>query len=173
MWILAVVYLWFQLFLGQKYGPCILPTKIPMDEFDAILRAAISERSALYSIASKRIEEAEKDRAERKRDRQVDGTPANGPGDDDEDEEDTFEEETSVTDGQAEVLAQKQYAALARRESRVQMALTKMDGDNVDPGLLQQWYKLDENCLPPVYKLQPIRFEEIKSTFFNFVDVYH
>lgn len=44
-----------------------------------------------------------------------------------------------------------------KKEQHLIKALKDEESQLPDPSLLETWYRLDENCVPPVYKLQNIR----------------
>ena len=57
--------------LGEKYGPCILPTEIPTEEFESIILAAKLYREKQVSFIRSSIADIEATRAERERLRQL------------------------------------------------------------------------------------------------------
>lgn len=52
----------------------------------------------------------------------------------------------------------RNLADMVKREQQIIKALKVKEETMPSPHLLSQWYKLDENCLPPVYRLQNIRW---------------
>ena len=57
--------------MGEKYGPCILPTEIPTEEFESIVLASKLYREKRVNYIRTSIAEIEATRAERERLRQI------------------------------------------------------------------------------------------------------
>lgn len=62
----------------------------------------------------------------------------------------------------AEEKSSKRKKAQAKRQQSMQLAQSIMakerDLERLKPQILTDWYKKDENIVPPVYRLQKIRY---------------
>ena len=146
---------YFQIFLGEKYGPCLLPSTISQDEFDKIVHRTRSFAEIEVKKIREKLTEIEDLKIERERELQ--------------DEDECFidtptgladigaspEQRTEPTKYESSKF--KQYAETIKREAQVIKALQEKEGSLPSPSLLLHWYKLDENHVPPVYRLQNIR----------------
>lgn len=146
---------YFQIFLGEKYGPCLLPSTISQDEFDKILHRTRSVAEIEVEKIRKRLQEIEDLKNERERQLQdEDDCSIDTPTGLAETGE-SPEQRTESTKYESRKF--KQYAETIKREAQVIKALQDKEESLPSPSLLLHWYKLDENHVPPVYRLQKIR----------------
>ncbi|XP_027143899.1 uncharacterized protein LOC109137463 [Larimichthys crocea] len=136
-------------FVGQKYEVRSLPSTIPREAFEAIVR--VVERDQQMS-----------------RDEPVKDLPASGSRSSitTDSRSGSFIQDSiyrnylnfgeQATD--SGLLSQSSHSSFSEaEEARLSPVGVKSQGDlDKDLTLLQMWYKLDENCLPPVYRLLPI-----------------
>nr|XP_022332826.1 uncharacterized protein LOC111130267 isoform X3 [Crassostrea virginica] len=144
--------------LGNKYGPYILPSTIPVEEFHAIHEQSLHKWKQEVENTKKRIEEIEIVSQERERKVQQGLT-----------EGQIMEEigknhlkikdlniKLEETPGKEALNAFRNLADMVKREQQIIKALKVKEEAMPNPHLLRQWYQLDENCLPPVYRLRNI-----------------
>ncbi|KAK6191904.1 hypothetical protein SNE40_003480 [Patella caerulea] len=126
----------FLIICGEKYGTYILPNEIPKDEFEDILSAAKTfHKTELSSIREQLV-----------------AIDSKVEGDDDADNK---TESDRFSEGNPEPPARpRRRASLIKKESI--RDLKAREEDLPDTDMLEQWYILDENCVPPVYRLQNI-----------------
>ncbi|XP_048730738.1 uncharacterized protein LOC125647914 isoform X3 [Ostrea edulis] len=144
--------------LGDKYGPYILPSTIPVVEFQAIYEQSLHQRKQKVELMRKRVAEIEKATEERESKKQQGLTEG-------EIMEDVGRDHLKLQglDLQLEPPAGKEalnvfrnHADMIKREQQIIKALKEKEESMPSPHLLRQWYKLDDNCRPPVYRLQNI-----------------
>ncbi|XP_071334325.1 uncharacterized protein [Trachinotus anak] len=139
------------LFVGQKCEVQSLPSTITRDAFEAIVRVLEKDRQQLSKI--KPVENFPASGSQSRI------TPDSSSG--------SFIEESiygnylnfeeQVTN--SGLLSQSSHSLFLdeEEEARLSPVGDRSQGDlDEDLTLLQMWYKLDENCLPPVYRLLPI-----------------
>lgn len=132
---------------------------IPVDEFHAIQEQSLYEWKQEVDNMRKRIAEIESASQERDKKIQQGLTESQIMEDTNKDHLKTQDlhiklEETS---GKESLNTFRNLADMVKREQQIIKALKVKEETMPSPHLLSQWYKLDENCLPPVYKLQNIR----------------
>ncbi|XP_048449951.1 uncharacterized protein LOC109920854 [Rhincodon typus] len=149
----------FILLIGQKHDSLFLPDSIVKDDFEAILSF----------IEAKKLETTKRQRGKHNREHH---TLLEGPGLCEESQSGRPDLTNISTPQDKEVPESCDTGAGEIQSARVPQA---HDTNDTVPqstpdfgkaiGLLQQWYKLDENCIPSVYRLQPIRthFRDIYS----------
>ncbi|XP_033751620.1 uncharacterized protein LOC117335608 isoform X2 [Pecten maximus] len=143
------------LLLGEKLGPYILPSKIPVDEFNAFYDFVQDFRQREIDLIKEQIEEISSARAERERQRQgaesilTDATDNSGG-----EKEGSARTVGSGVSSQAKT--RRQNADLVKAEAQTIKNLQEQEAALVDPEVLKEWYSLDENCIPPIYKLDNI-----------------
>ncbi|XP_048383603.1 uncharacterized protein LOC125451016 isoform X2 [Stegostoma tigrinum] len=149
----------FILLIGQKHDPLFLPDSIVKDDFEAILNF----------IEAKKLEATTWQHGEHNCQHH---TLLEGPGLCEESQSGKPHLTNASTPLDKEVPESCDTGASEIQSARVPQA---HDTNDTVPqstpdfgkaiGLLQQWYKLDENCIPSVYRLQPIRthFRDIYS----------
>lgn len=140
-----------QVFVGQKYEVRSLPSIINREAFEAIVRVV------------------ERDRQQASRNKPVVDCPASASQSsittdsssgsfihDSTDRNDLNYAEQATNSG---LLSQSSLDSFSEGEEARLSPVGAMNcgGLNKDLTLLQMYYKLDENCLPPVYRLLPIR----------------
>ncbi|XP_067654406.1 uncharacterized protein [Haliotis asinina] len=168
----------FLIFLGEKYGQCLLPSEIPADEFEAILEAAMEYKDRkLLSIRAK-MAEVEAARAERESQRQSEAeaksTAASVKSQETNLSRDTNDRSRSesvkkMDDEEEDALGDLTFerkASVIRAEGLIIKRLREEEEELQDVDSLTQWYKLDENAKPPVYRLQKISsvYKDITKT---------
>lgn len=132
---------------------------IPVDEFHAIHEQSLYEWKQEVDNMRKRIAEIESASQERDKKIQQGLTESQIMEDTKKDHLKTQDlhiklEETS---GKESLNTFRNLADMVKREQQIIKALKVKEETMPNPHLLSLWYKLDENCLPPVYKLQNIR----------------
>ena len=143
--------------LGEKYGPNLLPKYIPPEEFTAIYVTAKQHRRMEINEINDKIAKVEKASSDREQRRQQ-LAPENSDLERDDHLligrlEDELNIEARTTSSKA-----RTHAEMLKREQQVMKSLKEIRESLPSPELLQQWYKLDENLNPPVYRLQNIRY---------------
>ncbi|XP_069132997.1 NACHT and WD repeat domain-containing protein 2-like isoform X2 [Argopecten irradians] len=142
------------LLLGEKYGPYILPSKIPVEEFNAFYDFVQDFRQREIDLIKEQIDDITFARAERERQRQ--------------DAESVLTDATDISGGDgstrplgsgtsaSQTKTRRQIADLAKAEAATIKSLQEQEAALVDPEILKEWYSLDENCIPPIYRLHNI-----------------
>ncbi|KAK3608472.1 hypothetical protein CHS0354_010319 [Potamilus streckersoni] len=160
-------------FLTDKYGSYLLPSKIPMEEFEAIeTTARRSWQQNMDTIKTKRAEiEGVQDSLAAER--TVTSTVADGANVSAEsksrDQSDGISNNQSgglEGDGDKDTVQSSRKAKTdEKKEQQLLKALKEQEEALPDAPLLTQWYKLDANAVPPVYKLQNISavYKEIEK----------
>ena len=69
-----------------------------------------------------------------------------------------FKLQTDSTPGDASPMKFRRRNSTTKKEQAAIRALKESEEDIPDVTALEQWYKLDENCNPPVFRLQNIRW---------------
>lgn len=140
-----------QLFVGQKNEVQSLPSTITREAFEAIVRVV------------------EKDQQQASKNKPVEDFPASGSQSSITTDsssgsfvQDSIYGNDLIFREQAEVsglLSQSSYNSFSgREEARLSPVGARSPGDlDKDLTLLQTCYRLDRNCLPPIYRLLPIR----------------
>lgn len=141
------------LFLGEKYGPCLLPAKIPQYEFEQILHKTRSHTESEVEKIRKRLQEIEDLKVEREQQQAEQNSEL--PRIVAETEQPLGNPDQTNSD-QSKF---KHYAESIKREAIIIKALQDKQESLPSPTLLLHWYKLDENNVPPVYILQNISSE--------------
>lgn len=130
-----------------------------MVEFQAIYEQSLHQRKQKVELMRKRVAEIEKATEERESKKQQGLTEG-------EIMEDVGRDHLKLQglDLQLEPPAGKEalnvfrnHADMIKREQQIIKALKEKEESMPSPHLLRQWYKLDDNCRPPVYRLQNIR----------------
>ena len=140
-----------QLFVGQRYEVLSLPSTISREVFDAIVR--VVEKDQQQMSRTKSVEDFHTSGS------QSSITTGSSSGSFVQDSvygnHLSFGEESTDSG----LLSQSSHDSFSEGEEvRLSPVGVGSSGDlNKDLALLQMWYKLDENCLPPVYRLLPIR----------------
>ncbi|KAK6972688.1 NACHT domain- and WD repeat-containing protein 1-like isoform x3 [Biomphalaria glabrata] len=158
----------FVALVGQKYGPKVLPEEIPKDDYEAIYAAALAYREEQLRLNSIKMSHIEAQRAQREKEL----PPVN--------EEDTPVPDESVPNGgvtypdssyernassepsssenpiQAADERRRKRSMAQRQEQQAIKILKESEEQLPDLDLLSQWYQLDTNAVPPVYRLQNI-----------------
>ncbi|KAL8572753.1 hypothetical protein ACOMHN_030335 [Nucella lapillus] len=156
--------------LGEKYGPFLLPTEIPAHEFEDMVLAGKHYRERQVKFIRTSIAEIEASRAERERLRQIEMETASiattettmteaahlGRSESIISHREDIEDETESLLGDGSPLKYRPPNTLARKDQAAIRALKESEDDIPDVSTLEQWYKLDENCNPPVFRLQNI-----------------
>ncbi|XP_070532605.1 NACHT domain- and WD repeat-containing protein 1-like isoform X2 [Ptychodera flava] len=145
----------FVTFLSQKYGQCVIPTTIPVEEFKKFISLMQSgKESYLASHVNRNVAGLEKEKtSDSLKSNTDDKTTENQTQNSEEESEDKKESEDkgeASAEGTQEnqVTSQETDEALERRK-------TDREYD-AEMSILNMWYKLDDNMVPPVYRLQPI-----------------
>lgn len=136
-----------------------MPSTIPVEEFNAIHEQSLHKWKQEVENTKKRIAEIEIVSQERERKVQQGLT-----------EGQIIEEigknhlkikdlniKLEETPGKEALNAFRNLADMVKREQQIIKALKVKEEAMPNPHLLRQWYQLDENCLPPVYRLRNIR----------------
>lgn len=173
----------FVILLGQKSGASVLPSTIPQEELEKIgevaLRRSVKQRAELKT----RIAEVEAARSEREAKAkvegslaslQVDAAPSSGRfSDDAPDSARTTTTKDGSEDAQPSAAEHRRAQNLASKKEQQELRALREAQENIpDVDLLFEWYKLDKNAVPAVYKLQPIssvykeilRYDAMKRT---------
>ncbi|XP_064634336.1 uncharacterized protein LOC135492092 isoform X2 [Lineus longissimus] len=137
----------FVTFLSQTYGPSLLPTSIPADEFQLILKEVEKDFEIQRRLTQQRMVALREAQLARQRKQSSEGT------EEEEDGEDGADDETKDTERVASVTKNHEKTV---RFSVGELKSSKQGDGSADSTLLTQWYLLDENTVPPVYKLQRI-----------------
>ncbi|XP_062837471.1 uncharacterized protein LOC100559988 isoform X3 [Anolis carolinensis] len=138
----------FIIFIGQKHNDLSLPDIITKENFEAI-RAAVeqvkrSTKKAKHNLSSGFKEETG---GAKQNESQDDGS------------QDVLGSDVSTEESDAETSSKEEYELAHSKGQRFLNApLTQKTVVEYDRELqlLNKWYKMDENCIPAVYKLQPI-----------------
>ncbi|XP_061189276.1 uncharacterized protein LOC133197318 [Saccostrea echinata] len=144
--------------LGDKYGPYILPSVMPVDEFQAIFEHSLQHRKQEVDRMRKRIAEIEKASEEREKKKEQghpEGKIMENAGRDHLKIQD-FNIKLEEPSGKESLNVFRSHADMIKREQQIIKALRTKEEGMPSPHLLPQWYKLDENCSPPVYRLRNI-----------------
>ncbi|XP_076450611.1 NACHT domain- and WD repeat-containing protein 1-like [Babylonia areolata] len=172
------------LFMGEKYGPSTLPREIPTEEFENLLLAGKIYREKQVRFIRSSIADIEATRAERERLRQLEletasvattetvtttmtttdamttTTNSDTPTASVTQREDGEEMETTSSTGDVSPVKMRQANnALVKKEQAAIRALKESEEEIPDVSLLETWYTLDENCNPPVFRLNNISSE--------------
>lgn len=155
--------------LTNRYGDVILPSTLQVDEFDAIFsrvsKYTNNEKSKIAEqMAAIEAQSVSKDQSKQN------GEPAENSqnGDVKTNCESKTNGDTktggSVSDTASEKDSQKSNTKVQaprkepeKKENQLLKALREKLSQLPEPELLQTWYRLDENSIPPMYRLQPIR----------------
>ncbi|XP_052705223.1 uncharacterized protein LOC128180999 isoform X4 [Crassostrea angulata] len=144
--------------LGNKYGSYILPSVIPVDEFHSIHEQSLHEWKQKVDKMRKRIAEIES--ASQDRDKKIQQGLTEGQIMEDTKKDHLKTQDLNIkleeTTGKESLNMFRNLADMVKREQQIIKALKVKEETMPSPHLLSQWYKLDENCLPPVYRLQNI-----------------
>lgn len=164
--------------MGQKYGQCILPLRISAEDYNIMHNASKNYRHKQTKLLSVKIASLEQARAEREQQRRQsiytdDGESVTSGS---QNMDVSFNEKLSATladiltgipeddvpvlkDGDRELImsVSRQRTSMMKRESQIITNLKEKLSTLPDPSLLEEWYKLDENVVPPTYKLVNIR----------------
>ncbi|XP_021368055.1 uncharacterized protein LOC110459901 isoform X1 [Mizuhopecten yessoensis] len=142
------------LLLGDKYGPYLLPSNIPVEEFNAFYDFVQDFRQREIDLIKEQIDEISSARAERERQRQDAESVLTDATDHSSEKEGSTRPEGSGVSSPAKT--RRQNADLAKAEAQTLKNLKEQEAILTDPEILKEWYSLDENCIPPVYKLDNI-----------------
>ncbi|XP_060086455.1 NACHT and WD repeat domain-containing protein 2-like [Ylistrum balloti] len=142
------------LFLGEKYGPYILPSKIPVEEFNALYDFVQDFRKREIDLIQEQMDDISSARAERERQRQDAESILTDATDHSREKEGSARQVGSGVSSQAKT--RRQNADRAKAEAQTIKNLQEQEAALADPEILKEWYSLDENCIPPVYKLDSI-----------------
>lgn len=148
------MYFYCQVILGERYGSYILPNTVPEDEFTAIAEKAGQYRDREMAKINDKLSEIEKARTDR--------DPNKQQQKDDPDKEGrirkiSISSKNSDDTGKESQNTRKRPEG-TKRENEMVKDLKAKEHSLPDPQLLKDWYRLDENTVPPVYKLQNIRY---------------
>ncbi|KAK3101872.1 hypothetical protein FSP39_006946 [Pinctada imbricata] len=142
--------------LGEKFGQYLLPRVIPPDDFNTIYTTAKHNRKRQVDDLNEKIAKVEKTSEDREQRRQQ-LEPENS---DLEAIEQAFlsglEEELNIEVRKNSSNKLRTNAEIVKREQQVVKSLKDKRDAMPSPELLINWYKLDENLNPPMYKLQNI-----------------
>lgn len=140
-----------QLFVGQKYEVRSLPSTITRESFEALVR--VVERDRHQTSKNKPVEDLTASGS------QSSITTDSSTG--------SFSQESIYGNylnfgeqaTNSGLLSQSSHNSFSDiEEARLSPVAARSLGDlDKDLTLLQMWYELDENCLPPIYRLLPIR----------------
>ncbi|XP_076471205.1 NACHT and WD repeat domain-containing protein 2-like [Babylonia areolata] len=166
--------------LGEKYGPFLIPTEIPSHEFENFVLASKVYREKQVRFIRSSIAEIEATRAERERLRQLEMETASiattetttteaaalGRSESIISQREDVDDEMESTLGDSSPVKYRPAYAMARKEQAAIRALRESEEDIPDATVLEQWYRLDENRDPPVFRLQNIstEFKDIQRT---------
>ncbi|XP_070200834.1 NACHT and WD repeat domain-containing protein 2-like isoform X2 [Littorina saxatilis] len=158
--------------LGEKYGPCLIPAEIPTEEFESIVLASKLFREKQVNFIRSSIADIETSRTDRERLRQLEMETASiattvtfaAEGHIQRSESITsqreeHEEEGESTAGDVSPVKYRPPNHMAKKEQAAIRALKDSEEDIPDVTVLEHWYTLDENCNPPVFRLQNISSE--------------
>ncbi|XP_049924061.1 uncharacterized protein LOC126404723 [Epinephelus moara] len=138
----------FILFVGQKYEVLSLPSTITREAFEAIVR--VLERDQQQTSKNKPVEDFPASGSQSII--TTDSSSGSFVQDSIYRDDRKFGEEATISG----LLSQNSHKSFLRRE-KGRPSPEGSPGDlDKDLTLLQRCYKLDENCLPPVYRLLPI-----------------
>ncbi|XP_071100167.1 uncharacterized protein [Haliotis cracherodii] len=166
----------FLIFLGEKYGQSLVPSEIPADEFQVILEAATEYKDRQVIAIRAKMAEVEAARVEREKQRQIEaeanssGVSVKSPDTtlsrDAADRRESGKKMDADEDDVFGDLIFERKASVVRAEGLLMKALREEEEDLQDVDCLTQWYKLDENAKPPVYRLQRISsvYKDITKT---------
>ena len=156
-----------QVLLTNRYGDIILPSTLQVEEFEAIFgrvskyayaeRAKIAEQIA--NIESAGASKESKDPSEQNDQSGIEKTQNSQNGN-------TTNEKSEKADTASEGDSQKANPKVSntarkeaeKKETQLLRALREKENQLPEPELLQTWYLQDENSVPPVYRLQRIRY---------------
>ncbi|KAJ8299190.1 hypothetical protein KUTeg_023250 [Tegillarca granosa] len=140
-----------EVILGERYGSYILPNTVPEDEFTAIAEKAGRYRDKEMAKINDKLSEIEKTKTDR--------DPNKQQQKDDTDKEGRIRK-TSVSSNNEEANKENQNARKrpegTKKENEMVKELKVKEQSLPDPQLLKDWYRLDENTVPPLYRLQNI-----------------
>ena len=135
--------------MGDKYGPFVVPNVIPVDEFHAFYAHTKEFRDTEMAIITAQLDEIEAAKAEREKGR-VDAEVS--------DETAKKNKRRETHESQVESLkAVRRNADAIKAETNLIKNLQEQEKSLIDPEILKEWYLLDENVTPQVYRLQNIR----------------
>ncbi|XP_059150871.1 uncharacterized protein LOC131937445 isoform X2 [Physella acuta] len=154
----------FMIILGEKFGAQVLPQQIPKDDFDAILAEAsayIEEQKWRLNI---KMADIESFKAERER--EYNGVEASEPTEklpngstdsgDDVSRKSSINKNGSEPQTEATDERRRRRSVAQKKEQQALRQIKEAEDQLPDLDLLRQWYQLDENSVPPVYRLQNI-----------------
>lgn len=132
-----------QLFMGQKHEFQSLPTTISKEDFEAILKIVLRDRE--------RVSKRQSDLNEKPLETQSSITSSSG-------DSFTREPECLEREGNSGSTAIMSENSNSYGEDGEEACLARSWADyDRDLTLLLTWYRLDENAVPPVYRLLPVR----------------
>ena len=135
-----------------------MPATIAKSEFEELLRLVTLDFEA--NLARKRAEEARK--AASKEDPNKDGgipevTVTEIPAKNEESLESVISEWNTEGGDTTTAATTTESSDAVTVVKKTEKKRAPRGREHVDPGLLTTWYNLDENAVPPVYRLQRIR----------------
>lgn len=154
-----------QVVLGDKYGPYLLPSRIPVEEFHAFFDFVEDFSQKETELIKEQINQITSARAERERQRHNAESVLTDNTDD------TGDKRSSKRDGSG-MSAQKlkrHNADIAKAEAQTIKSLHEQEAALPNPEILKEWYSLDKNCVPPVYKLDNVRYRIISCANLIFI----
>jgi len=123
-----------------------LPSTIPEDEFEAFYDRVDDHRNKEVGIIREKLSEIAEAKAERERRKQEAEAAVSA-----------INSDKSGGKMPAPIKNLRQNAEVVKLESQMIKELQEDENGLPDPEILKEWYKLDKNNIPPVYKLQHIR----------------
>ncbi|XP_076114826.1 uncharacterized protein LOC143082831 isoform X2 [Mytilus galloprovincialis] len=145
------------LFLGEKYGPSLLPAKISQDDFEKIIQKTRSHTENEVEKIRKRLKEI--DEVKEEREREESGVTSENTASDLNDKEPSSADMSHQINSANDINKFRSHAETIKREAAVVKMLQEKQDSLPSPALLMHWYKLDENHVPPIYRLQIISSE--------------
>ncbi|CAL1528321.1 unnamed protein product [Lymnaea stagnalis] len=152
----------FVIMIGQKYGNRLLPAEIPRADFEAIHKAAGNYRTTQTWLHSIRMAEIEAQKAERERELSTltgEVSTAQGKSSGSSSSSDVTGEqkaEAEPVELQAVDEKRRRRSVAIKQEQVVIRGLKEAEDQLPDLDSLTQWYLLDTNAVPAVYRLQNI-----------------
>ncbi|XP_060605739.1 uncharacterized protein LOC132758201 isoform X2 [Ruditapes philippinarum] len=135
--------------LTDRYGEALLPSILHIDEFEYIYNAVTSYTNANKARINEQIAFIENPSSARERNVLQEQSQGDG-------ESVLMMNGGDETSGQQVVVEKTHKKEDGKKEQLLIKALKDEESQLPDPSLLDTWYRLDENSVPPVYKLQNI-----------------